>query len=188
MRECRSHSLKSKIESLVIVFAMAFVCVAAGFVSERAEAKGELTLQPSLSRELNQVLKMGDAVHHSLVKNDEEQTDLGLRDLLTQINRARAISHLAKPHERSHLLIILDAAKEQFELTQAAYGNERRHRLEEGFNQLVNLVRIYKLDKTYGIYFCPKDKATWVQTGMKGQNPFQTSGGGREPCGIRVQK
>lgn len=163
--------------------------VAAVFlVSNGAVAKGELVLNSQLTRELNQVLKMGDSVHHSLVKSDEEQTDLGLRDLLKQIDRARAISHLAKAHERQHLLIILDAAKEQFEQTQSAFGNERRRRLEEGFNQLVNLVRIYRLDKTYGIYFCPKDKATWVQTGLKGQNPFQTSGGGREPCGIRVQR
>ena len=167
---------------LLVVLATGLAC------SEAANAKGELILNSQLTRELNQVLKMGDAVHHSLVKNDEEQTDLGLRDLLKQIDRARAVSHLAKPHERSHLLIILDAAKDQFEQTQSAFGNERRHRLEEGFNQLVNLVRIYRLDKTYGIYFCPKDKATWVQTGMKGQNPFQTSAGNREPCGIRVQK
>lgn len=156
--------------------------------STESSAKGELILNTQLTRELNHVLKMGDSVHHSLVVNDEEQTDLGLRDLLKQIDRARAVSHLAKAHERSHLLIILDAAKEQFEQTQSAFGNERRRRLEEGFNQLVNLVRIYRLDKSYGIYFCPKDKATWVQTGFKGQNPFQTSSGGREPCGIRVQK
>ena len=64
---------------------------------------------------------------------------------------------------------ILDAAKEQFELSQVAYGQERRERLTEGFNQLVNLVRIYKVDKVYGIYFCPVDRSTWVQTGNKAQ-------------------
>jgi hypothetical protein len=178
------HSLKQ-----FLITALVAGCFA-GLSREvaHAGAKGELVMNSQLTRELNQVLKMSNAVHQALVANDEEQTDLGLRDLLKQIDRARAVSHLAKPHERSHLLIILDAAREQFELTQAAYGNERRHRLEEGFNQLVNLVRIYKLDKTYAIYFCPKDKATWVQTGMKAQNPFQSSGGGREPCGIRVQK
>lgn len=149
--------------------------------------KGTLVLNSPLTKELNLVLKAGDSVHHSLVSQSEELTDMGLRDLLKQIAHARAHLYLAKDYERPHLVRILDAAKEQFELSQAAYGQERRARLTEGFNQLVNLVRIYRLDKTYGIYFCPLDRSTWVQTGTKAQYPFQ-SPGNREPCGIRVER
>ena len=130
---------------------------------------------------------MGDSVHHSLVAQNEELTDIGLRDLLKQIARARAHLTYAKDYERPHLARILDGAREQFELSQSAYGQERRSRLTDGFNQLVNLVRIYKLDKTYGIFFCPIDKSTWVQTGTKPQYPFQSSGN-REPCGVRVER
>ena len=149
--------------------------------------KSTLVLNSPLTRELNAILKAGDSVHHSLVSQNEELTDIGLRDLLKQISHARARLHLAKDYERSHLVRILDAAKEQFELSQVAYGQERRARLTEGFNQLVNLVRIYKLDRTYGIYFCPLDKSTWVQTGNKAQYPFPASGN-REPCGIKVER
>lgn len=148
--------------------------------------KGTLTLAPALTKELNLVLKAGDSVHHSLVAQNEELTDIGLRDLLKQLAHARAHLAIAKDYERPHLSRILDAAKEQFELSQAAYGQERRARLEEGFNQLVNLVRIYKVDKQYGIFFCPNDKSTWVQTG-KGQYPF-TSSGSREPCSLKVER
>ncbi len=133
------------------------------------------------------MLKAGDSVHHSLVAQNEELTDIGLRDLLKQISTARTHLSLAKEYERPHIVRILDAAKEQFELSQVAYGQERRARLTEGFNQLVNLVRIYKLDKQYGIYFCPNDKSTWVQTGTKAQYPFSTSGS-REPCGLKVER
>jgi hypothetical protein len=149
--------------------------------------KGTLTLSPSLTRELNLVLKAGDSVHHSLVAQNEELTDIGLRDLLKQIANARAHLNAAKDYERPHIVRILDGAKEQFELSQAAYGQERRARLTEGFNQLVNLLRIYKLDKQYGIYFCPSDKSTWVQTGPKAQYPF-SSAGSREPCGQKVER
>lgn len=170
---------------LLILFASTVTLLS---VSSHAGPKGELVLKPQLTRELNQVLKIGDAVHHALVIQDEEQTDLSLRDLVQQIDRARSMSYLAKAHERAHLVRILDGAREQFELTQAAYGQERRNRLEDGFNQLVNLVRIYRLDRSYAIYFCPKDKATWVQTGTKPKNPFRSPASSREPCGMRVQR
>jgi hypothetical protein len=149
--------------------------------------KGTLMLSPALTRELNLVLKAGDAVHHSLVAQNEELTDIGLRDLLRQIAHASAHLNLAKDYERPHLVRILDAAKEQFELSQVAYGQERRVRLTEGFNQLVNIVRIYKVDKQYGIFFCPSDRSTWVQTGSKAQYPF-TPIGSREPCGMKVDR
>jgi hypothetical protein len=129
----------------------------------------------------------GDAVHHSLVEQNEEQADIGLRDLLKQIAHARSHLNVVKDYERPHLVRILDAAKEQFEMSQAAYGQERRVRLEDGFNQLVNLVRIYKVDKAYGIYFCPSDRSTWVQTGNKAQYPFPAAGS-REPCGLKVDR
>ncbi len=156
-------------------------------VSLAGAPKTTLVLNTPVTKELNSVLRMGDAVHHSLVAQNEELTDIGLRDLLRQIARARTHLSYAKDYERPHLVRILDAAREQFELSQAAYGQERRTRLSEGFNQLVNLVRIYKLDKSYSIYFCPIDKSTWVQTGNKAQYPFPPAGN-REPCGVRVDR
>lgn len=161
------------------------ICVST--VAWAGGSKGTLTLSPTLTRELNLVLKAGDSVHRSLVEQNEELTDIGLRDLLKQIAHARAHLNLAKDYERPHLVRILDAAKEQFELSQAAYGQERRERLSEGFNQLVNIVRIYKVDKQYGIYFCPTDRATWVQTGTKGQYPFPQAGL-RQPCSLKVDR
>ncbi len=171
------------IQQVLFIFmttVIALPCVAGG-------PKGTLVLNAPLTKELNAVLRVGDSVHHSLVAQNEEQADIALRDLLKQISHARSHLYFAKDYERPHLVRILDAAKEQFEMSQTAYGQERRTRLTEGFNQLVNLVRIYKLDKSYGIYFCPLDRSTWVQTGMKAQYPFPASGS-REPCGIRVER
>ena len=166
-----------------VVFAVALLCAFPAIAGRNAE----LVLSPALTRELNLVLKTSEALHKSLVRQDDEQVEIGLKDLLQQIDHARALSHLAKPHERAHLVRILDAAREQFEVTKTAYGEQRRAHLEDAFNQLVNLVRIYRLDRAYGIFFCPKDKTTWVQKGAKPQNPFRTEGG-REPCGMRVER
>ncbi|MES2965483.1 MAG: hypothetical protein V4760_16495 [Bdellovibrionota bacterium] len=173
--------------NLISIVLVALGCLLAPLAA--TGASGELVLAPTLARELNAVLQAGDALRVSLNHQSEEQTDIGIRDLLQQIERARALSHLAKPHERNHLIRILDAARENFEVVQTTYGADRRSQLEEGYNQLVNLVRIYKLDRTYAIFFCPKDKTSWVQKVGKPQSPFTpASTGSREPCGMRIPK
>lgn len=147
----------------------------------------ELPLAPALTNELNLVLKAGDVLHKSLVSHDEEQIEMGLRDMLWQLEKAKAALIHAKMHERGHLIRILEAASDQFEVTQRAFGEERRLRLASAYNQLANLVRIYKLDRTYSIFFCPKDRTTWIQKGSTGLNPFRGEGV-RDHCGIRVPK
>ena len=166
----------------------AFSLFAALPISTSIVWAGELHLAPALTNELNSVLRVSDGLHKSLVSHNEEQIEMGLRDLVLQLGKAKGASHLAKPHDRRHLVRILEAAHEQFELTQSSYGDERKARLEEGFNQIANLVRIYKLDRNFGIFFCAKDRTTWIQKGVKPQNPFRTEGSTREPCGMRVPR
>lgn len=151
---------------------------------------GELLLAPPVMFELNQLLKASDALHKSLLSQDDEQIEMGIRDILLQIDKTKAASVQVKPHERGHLLRILDSAHEQLELSRTSFGEQRRLHLEDGFNQLVNIVRIYRVDRQYGIFFCPKDRTTWVQTGQNPKNPFRTmaEGARREPCGIRVPR
>lgn len=167
----------------VVVFAF-LVTSLSGSLEARA---GDLVLNKHLMEELNLVLKASDVLHKSLLTQDDEQVDLSLRDLLRQLEKAQNASGLAKPHERGHLMRILSAAHEQFELTQSSYGEDRRARMEEGYNQLVNLVRIYRVDTSYAIFFCPKDRTTWIQKGARAQNPFQGESR-REPCAIQVPK
>lgn len=149
---------------------------------------GQLTLSPALTAELNQVLSISDVLHRSLVEQNEEQIEISLREIVLQLEKARAASYMAKPHDRRHLIKMLDAAYEQFELTQSSYGDERKERLAEGFHQLANLVRVYKLDRSFGIFFCPKDRTTWVQKGHIARSPFRNQRQSRETCGIRVSR
>jgi hypothetical protein len=162
-------------------------CVVIGLVAMPRAQAGRLVLAPSLANELNLILRASDVLHQSLVNQNEEQIEMGLRDVIWQIDRTKSSLHMAKPHERGHLVRILDAAREQFEMTQTSFGDDRRSSLAEGYNQLVNLIRIYRLDRSYDIYFCPKDRTTWVQKGARVQNPFRTDSS-RQPCGIRVPK
>lgn len=154
------------------------------FAAQLAQA-GRMELVPKLSAELNDILKASENLQSAMIKKSEDQLDVSVREMVAQIQRTVAISSLAKPHERSHLLKILRAARENFEFAQGSYGKERDTHLNDGLRQLVNIVRIYKVDRSYGIFFCPRDKNSWVQRGKKAQNPFR-SPASVETCGMRV--
>lgn len=146
---------------------------------------GELSLQPHLRTEINALLATYDGLHAALVSRQDEQIEIRIRDVIRQIERARSFLSFAKPHERSHLRLLLESAHGRLELAQTAFGDQRRAYLEEAINAFVNLVRIYRVDRSYGIFFCAKDRKSWVQKGASARNPFLAPAA-RE-CGFRVR-
>lgn len=160
------------------------VVVSLFFLSPERAQGGDLVLHATVMRELNQVVRASDLLHTSLVSTDDEQIEIAVRGLIHQIDRVRTVAILAKQHERPHLLKILESGREQLEVAQTAYGEERRLRFRSAYNQLVNLVRIYKIDRAYGIFFCDKDKSSWVQKGSKALNPFNAA---LRKCGVKAK-
>jgi hypothetical protein len=169
------------------VLQFSLILVASCLIFGQTLLAGDLVLHPKLTRELNQLLRVSESLHKALVSQDEEKTEIAIRDILQQIDAVRYLSQhteLIKFFERGHLLRILTTARENFELTIRTYGDERRGRVEDGFNQLVNLVRIYRLQSDFGIYFCERDRTSWVQKGGRAQNPFRPES--MRDCGIRA--
>lgn len=170
-----------------IAFQIFVIVLHAVALNAMGAPRADLPLNPTLTTELNSLLRTADGLHKSLLSHNEEQIELSLRDLHWQINRAKSAVDRVKLHEQGHLRRILEAAEKEFEISQTVLGEEKRSRLERGFYQLVNLVQIYRLDRAYSIFFCPKDRSTWVQKGASGSNPFRAESS-REPCAIRVSK
>jgi hypothetical protein len=159
------------------------VVVATLWAPAKAQA-GDLVLHPTVMRELNQVIRVSDTLHSALVGGDEEQIEIAVRGVIHQIDRVRTVAILAKQHERPHLLKILESGREYLEIAQTALGEERRLGFQQAYNQVVNVARIYKIDKAYGIFFCDKDKSSWVQRGSKAQNPFSAA---NRKCGVKAK-
>lgn len=163
---------------------LGLLCFALTLSATPASA-GDLNLHPLVMRELNVLVRTSDTLHVAMVRDDEEFLEIAIRDLFLQTDRVWATSSRAKPHERYHLIKILDSLREHLEIAHSAYGEERKQSLLMIFRQLVNIVRIYKVNKSYGIYFCDRDKSTWIQKGVKVQNPF---GVAAKTCGLKVPK
>jgi hypothetical protein len=162
----------------LLLFASLIFCLS---ISEQVFA-GDLSLHPTVMKEMNVLLRTSDELHVGLFRSDEEFIEIAIRDLGVQIDRLWAASSVAKSHERYHLLKILDSAREHLDLAQSSYGEERKEHFKFVYRQLVNIVRIYRVSASYSIYFCDKVKASWVQKGVLPKNPFAPS----SRCGVRV--
>lgn len=134
--------------------------------------------------ELTALLSSGDTLHVALTKQDDEQIEVALRDIEVATRRTIAVSARLKPYERSHLLKILESVESNVEVARNSGHSDRRDRIADVFNMMANLVRIYGVDTRFKIFFCDRDKVTWIQRKPAGQYPFVE--GGERNCAIRA--
>lgn len=130
----------------------------------------KIKVQSDLRTELNNVLKSAAALQEASYKRNEGATSAAARDLLKHLDAANKKSHFAK-EQKTHLVRILTAAKENLERSRRSAGADRQTYYQKAFKQLVLIVQVYQLDP-YKIFFCPKDKSVWLQKGSKPQNPI----------------
>lgn len=143
-------------------------------LATRAEARrGErLVLEPNTMAELTALLSSGDALHSALQKQDDEQIDASLRDIEIATKRTMAVSSRLKVYDRQHLMKVLEAIDANVGIARNSGHSERRDRISDIFNMMANLVRVYGVDTSFKIFFCGRDKVTWIQRKPAGQYPF----------------
>ncbi len=142
------------------------------FYINSADARRAIVLDESLTQEVNELLGQTVDLQTSFYNQNENEITASLNQTLKQIDDAKSASLVIEEYSRSHLNKILDAAKSRLELTQTTQDEIRRRNLKSAFEQLAHLARIYKVDNKYRIFFCPKDRSSWVQTGWKAKNPI----------------
>jgi len=167
--------------------AVAAAMLAIGFFAlEGANARRieRLRLEPNTMAELSILLSHGDDLHSALTKQEDEQIEVTLRDIQVSIARTMSASIRVKMHERAHLLKILESMAENVEIARNSGLTERRERIADVFNMMANVVRIYGVDARFKIFFCSRDKLTWIQTKGRGVYPFPESG--ERECALRA--
>lgn len=155
-------------------------------LATRAEARrGErLVLEPNTMAELTALLSSGDALHSALQKQDDEQIDASLRDIEIATKRTMAVSSRLKVYDRQHLMKVLEAIDANVGIARNSGHSERRDRISDIFNMMANLVRVYGVDTSFKIFFCGRDKVTWIQRKPAGQYPFVESA--ERNCALRA--
>lgn len=167
--------------ALVVAFACVLAASGAGAVT-----KERLSLDPAVLSELTAALNAGDALHNALAKQDDEQVDVALRDIELAIVKTKVAAGRLKEYQRTHLVKLLDSTEEFVEVARNSSHSERRARLVDIFNNLANFVRIYNVDARFKIFFCGRDRLTWVQTSARGQHPMPETL--RDPASERADR
>lgn len=129
----------------------------------------KIKVQGELRAELNAVLKATVDLQESSFKGQDPKMAIAMKTLIQRIDSASAKSHLAN-EQQPHILKILQAARTALEKSRRTGGRDRNTFLQKAFSQLVIVSQMYQLD-SYKLFFCPKDKSTWLQRGAKPQNP-----------------
>lgn len=128
-----------------------------------------MPLHEALTAELNSVLRASNEMHTAFFEQDEEKIEASVEQVLKSLNRAQQKSALAES-QRPHLQKMLEATKEEMNEVKNTSGNDRKKNLKSAFEQLVLIAQTYKLEQ-YKIFFCPKDRAVWLQKSHQAKNP-----------------
>ncbi|MCB0356461.1 MAG: hypothetical protein KDD40_05610, partial [Bdellovibrionales bacterium] len=142
-----------------------------------------IEVNPAIRNELNIILQNTDQLHSACIEQDEGQIELSTKNVIKSIKRA-AHNSARVQIEITHLVKVLNAAKDKLELSQNFSGQKRLDSLKEAFKDLVQIAQVYKLDH-YNIFFCSKDKSLWLQKSSAPKNPINPEKFGK--CGRLVQ-
>lgn len=158
-------------------------------VSNSYARSRKIKLAKPLTSELNSVLLAANNMHKAFYKQDEWEAEKELIQTLKAIKKAKGTVStsvkraIAKEHEGNHIVRYLEAARGHLEMVLQTDGEKKQVELKNAFNQLAGIVRSFKVSKDYHIFFCSKDRSTWIQKGWSAKNPFSP----KSKCGRAVQ-
>lgn len=169
-------------KTLSIVFIFLFSCPG---LSAR---NTKLDLDKNTLKKVNQLLLETSEFQTALYEQNRDNVKKEILELNMSINMfLREIGDFQVQNQGMHLKRILQSVKNHLESYQNLNSEEKRlSNLKKAFSQLVQLVRIYKVDKSYRIFFCKNDNSEWIQKGWKAKNPIHPNKYGK--CGQRAYR
>ncbi|OQW49016.1 MAG: hypothetical protein A4S09_12950 [Proteobacteria bacterium SG_bin7] len=146
---------------------------------------GRISVNDDMSKALNHVLAQADELHDAFFRQNDQEIQTSLRNLVNSIEHARRTTKSEKLNG-FHLNRVLETAYFHFKsLLKGGGGDDRTKGLRLGYEQIVLLAQTYKLD-SYKIFYCGKSDTIWLQKNYKAQNPFHPSTMG--DCGVQVRQ
>lgn len=148
----------------------------------------KLTLDPSTLMKINGLLGDTAELHKALyeqndaaVKKELMEMNIGITSVLSEIGDFQLRNN------GMHLKRILQSTKQYLESYENLNSSDKRKKnLKKAFSQLIQLVRIYKVDKKYRIFYCKSDNSEWIQEGWRARNPINPDKHGK--CGQRAHR
>lgn len=147
-----------------------------------SHAADRIRLESNLSKKLIHLIRLASDLHSSLVDGNEAKIMEDLLRLNFEVQTHRREFIKDKVSHR-HLDRVLESIEESILVARTTYL-DRTRALKKMYRQITNLPRTYSLNTKFKIFFCKRDKSTWVQSSWKPKNPLSRT---YFNCGVRVR-
>ena len=170
------------LQKIIILSLISFSCLN---VQAR---KSKLQVDEKMLTSVNELLARTSELHKALYKQRSDQIKKEILEMNMKIDSLlKNMGDFQVQNQAMHLKRILQSTRTSLESYENLRGTEKRTKsLKKAFSQLIQLVRMFPVDKKYRIFYCKSDNSEWIQEGWRAANPINPDRHGK--CGQRAYR
>lgn len=130
-----------------------------------------MKMDDNVSTSIEEVLALTAEFHKVRVAKDSGQTMKLANEIIGKLGVVANITGKKNSVQSLHITKIIQSAQSALEVYKEDPESKDAHlELKDFFKEIVQITQVFDVKK-YKIFFCPQDKALWLQTLPKAQNP-----------------
>lgn len=130
-----------------------------------------MKVESAVSTQIDEVLALTARFHKIRVSKDRSKSVKVAAEIASKLGDVANLTEKNSSVQSLHITKIIQSAKSSIQVfkedPQAKNANKE---LQDFFKDIVQITQVFEVKK-YKIFFCPRDKALWLQTNSKAQNP-----------------
>lgn len=128
-----------------------------------------------VSTRIDEVLALTAEFHKLRVSKDRSKTVALATEIASKLGGVANLTQKNSSVQSLHITKIVQSAQSSIEVfKEDPQAKNASVELKDFFKDIVQITQVFEVRK-YKIFFCPKDKALWLQTLPKAQNPVNLS-------------
>lgn len=137
--------------------------------------KERMKVEESVSERIEEVLALTAEFHKIRVGKDTSKTITLANEIAAKLSSVASLTQKNSSVQSLHITKIVQSARSSIEIfKEDPMAKNASSELKDFFKDIVQITQVFDVKK-YKIFFCPQDKALWLQTTTKAQNPVNLS-------------
>ena len=137
--------------------------------------KERMKVEDSVSDRIEEVLALTAEFHQIRVSKDTSKTIKLATEIASKLGSVAMLTQKNNSVQSLHITKIVQSAQSSIEMfKEDPMAKNASAELKDFFKDIVQITQVFDVKK-YKIFFCPQDKALWLQTLPKVQNPVNLS-------------
>lgn len=138
-------------------------------------AQKRMKVEESVSNRIEEVLELTAEFHKIRVSTDTSSTVKLATEIASKLGIVASMTQKNSSVQSLHITKIIQSAQNSIEIfKEDPMAKNANTELKDFFKDIVQITQVFEVKK-YKIFFCPQDKALWLQTLPKAQNPVNPS-------------